>query len=321
MSDIKLFRIQNASGAYVEVTNYGASLVSFVVPDKQGVLGNIILNYPKPEDYLSDQFYLGSTVGRVANRIAKAQFSLNGAVYALDKNDGNNSNHGGFCGFNSQQFDYQAKDNQVVFTYLSKDGEGGFPGNLHLAVLYSFSEDNELKIEYKAVCDKPTPFNPTNHAYFNLSAQRENILNHELKVYADQYLETNDEFLPTGNVLSLADSAFDFREYTSFSQLMPLKKEILPGYNTYFVNHSEDELKHLASLRDTVSGKQLEVYSSMPGIQVYTGDYLSDPFYPFAGVALEAQFYPDAPNHEHFSPCILSPDKEVRHTILFRCPL
>ena len=316
---MNLFRIQNTSGAYAEVTNYGASLVSLVVPDKHGALENIILNYPKPEDYFSDKFYLGSTVGRFANRIANAQFPLNGTVFQLDKNDGNNSNHGGFSGFHSRLFDCQEEGNRIVFTYLSKDGEGGFPGNLRLTVVYSFSEDNELRIEYKAVCDKATPFNPTNHAYFNLSAQRDNILNHELKVYADQYLETNDKFLPTGNILPLAGSAFDFREYTPFSRLMPLKKEVLPGYNTYFISHSEDELKHLASIKDTVSGRQLEVFSSMPGIQVYTGDYLSEPFYPFAGVALEAQFYPDAPNHKHFPSCILFPDKEANHTILFKC--
>ena len=315
---MKTFHIQNTSGAYAEVTNYGASLVSLVVPDKHGTLENIILNYPKPEDYLSDKFYLGSTVGRFANRIANAQFSLDGTVFQLDKNDGNNSNHGGFSGFHSRLFDCREEDNRIVFTYLSKDGEGGFPGNLRLTVAYSFSEDNELRIEYRAICDKSTPFNPTNHAYFNLSAQRGNILNHELKVYADQYLETNDEFLPTGNILPLAGSAFDFREYTPFSQLMPLKKEVLPGYNAYFISRSEDDLKHLASIKDSDSGRQLEVYSSMPGIQVYTGDYLFEPFYPFAGVALEAQFYPDAPNQKQFPSCTLLPNKEVNHVILLK---
>ena len=315
--EIVLLKLQNASGACIEVCNYGATLVSMYVPGRQGKLENIVLRYNRIEDYLSDKFYTGSTIGRFANRIARAQFQLNGKKYLLDKNDGNNSNHGGFQGFHSRIFDYREENGTIVFSYFSRDGEGGFPGNLQLKVIYTFSNKNELSIEYRAISDQETFFNPTNHAYFNLSGGKTTILDHELKVYADCYLETGNEFLPTGKILPLANSAFDFRDYRKIADLMPLKKEILPGYNTYFISNSKEELKLLASLRDPLSGRCLKVYATMPGIQVYTGDYLAEPFYPFAGIALEAQYYPDSPNHRHFPSCVLRPDKEARRLIQF----
>jgi aldose 1-epimerase len=142
-------------------------------------------------------------------------------------------------------------------------------------------------------------------------------LNHELKVYANDYLETDDEFLPTGKILPLAHTAFDFRDFQKISDCMPLKKEIILGYNTFFIADSNEALKLLASLRNADSGRCVDVYSTMPGIQVYTGDYLSSPFHPFAGIALEAQFYPDAPNQAHFPSCMLSPGKEVKQTIRY----
>jgi len=315
--EIILLKLQNATGSYVEVCNYGASIVSIVLPDRQGKMENIILRYHRIEDYLSDKFYLGSTVGRFANRIAQAQFQLNGKSHHLDKNDGNHSNHGGFSGFHSRRFDYQEEDGKIIFSYMSCDGEGGFPGNLHFKVIYSFSDNNELSIEYQAISDQETLFNPTNHAYFNLSAGKTSILNHELKIYADRYLEMNDEFIPTGKILPIAESAFDFRDYRSFAELMPFKKEILPGYNTYFISNSDEELKRLASLRESASGRCLEIYATTPGFQLYTGDYLSEPFYPFAGLALEAQSYPDSPNHIHFPSCVLYPEKAARSMVKF----
>lgn len=315
---IVLLKLQNAGGAYIEVCNYGATLVSMVVPDRHGKLGNMVLRYNRIEDYLSDKFYLGSAVGRFANRIAKAQFQLNGKIYLLDKNDGNNSNHGGFAGFNSRLFDYEEKSGKIVFSYFSPDGEGGFPGNMHLTIIYSFSDDNELTVEYRAISDRETVFSPTCHAYFNLSAGKNTILDHELKVLADDYLETDSEFIPTGKILPVAHSAFDFRDFQKISALMPLKNEILAGYNTCFIAASKsDSTKLLASLREPDSGRCLDVYASLPAIQVYTGDYLSAPFHPFDGIALEAQFYPDAPNRAHFPSCLISPGKEAKHVIKF----
>jgi aldose 1-epimerase len=318
--EIAVFRLQNSNGSYVEISNYGATLLAWPVTAQSGQLENIILSYSKIEDYIAGSFYLGSTIGRYANRIHRAQFILNGKTYHLDKNDGNNSNHGGFNGFHSRIFDFDVQNGRLVFKYESPDGESGFPGNLCITVTYSFSEECELNIEYKAISDQTTHFNPANHAYFNLSGKQGNILDHELKVYASHYLETNGEFIPTGKIKPLSGTAFDFRDYRKISSLMPLKKDVLPGYNTYFIANREPcAIPHLiASLREQQSGRCLDVYSTMPGIQVYTGDYLSTPFQPFAGIALEAQFYPDAPNHAHFPSTLLAPGKEAKHVIRYK---
>ena len=312
-----LFRIQNKQGCYVEILNFGATLVSIVVPDKKGNLENIILRYDNIADYLTDSFYLGCTVGRFANRIGGAKFTLNGKTYFLDKNDGNNSNHGGFNGFNSKIFDYEIQDDKLILSCESEDGEGGFPGNIKFTVTYSFTDNNELHIEFDAISDMETIFNPTNHAYFNLSGKQNSILNHKLKVFSDNYLETNDEFIPTGKINSISyNPAFDFRDYQEISGLMPLKNEIIEGYNTYFISKFNNKIKQLASLTESESGITVDIYSSMSGVQIYTGDYLSEPHQPFAGICLEAQFFPDSPNHPNFETCILKPDEEVAHSII-----
>jgi len=313
--EISLFRLNNSTEAYVEVMNYGASVVSIVVPDKNGKLENVVLRYDNIEDYLSDEFYLGSTVGRYANRILKARFMLNGQMYQVDKNDGENSNHGGFNGFNKVIFDYQIEENKIIFSTESVDGEGGFPGNLKLSVTYSFSESNELEIEYSAISDKSTPVNFTNHSYFNLGAA-EDILNHELLISAEAHLEMDDKFLPTGKILSVVDSAFDFREYKVIQKMMRLKKDNLEGYNAFFVkNDGINGNNPLASVRDTTSGRMVDVYTTMPGVQLYTAEFLSGKFIPFEGLCLEAQYHPDGVNHPDFVSNILIPAKEQTDTI------
>jgi aldose 1-epimerase len=302
--DLKLLRLTNTTGTYVELLNLGATLVSFVVPDKTGKLENIILHYPSLEDYRTNPFYLGSTIGRFANRITKAQFDLNGKTCHLDKNDGENCNHGGFNGFHNRIFDLETRGNKSIhFTYESPDGEGGFPGNLHFSVTYSLSEDNELTIKYKVISNKNTVFNPTNHAYFNLSGKGENLLNHKLTIYANRYLMTDKAFLATGEIRTLSDYPLDFSK--------------LQGYNTYFISYSKEHLKHLVRLSETTSGRRLDVYATMPGIQIYTGDFLSAPFQARAGIALEAQGYPDAPNHKHFPTTVIEAGKEMQYHIQY----
>jgi aldose 1-epimerase len=306
--DLQLFRLTNATGAYVELLNLGATLVSWFVPNKEGKLENIILTYPKLEDYVANPYYLGSTIGRFANRITKAQFTLAGKTVYLDKNDGENCNHGGVDGFQSKIFDANnLQDNQVVFTYISPDGEGGFPGKVRLTVSYTFTDHNALCIVYNVLSDKDTVFNPTNHAYFNLSGKGGTICNHKLNVFADKYLVTDAAFLPTGEIRPLSEGSFDFNT--------------LQAYNTYFISNDKYVVKNLATLSEATSGRSLTVCSSMPGIQVYTGDYLKEPFEPCAGIALEAQGYPDAVNHNHFPSCRIEAGEEkvyaIQYTILF----
>lgn len=313
---IVLFRISNSSGAYVEITNIGASIVSAVVPDKNGIFSNVSLRYENLEDYLSDNFYLGATIGRFSNRISNACFSMNGEVYHLDKNDGKNTNHGGSDGFNKKIFNYYVNNESVTFFIESPDREGGFPGNLKFEVTYSFSDKNDLKIEFKAISDKETPVNFTNHCYFNLSGNKSEALDCLLKVDSEKYLETNNEFLPTGQFLKVEDSAFDFRSYKTIKDMMPLKDDNLEGYNAYFIKSSENR-NPIASLKDGISGRTLDVYSSMPGLLFYTGDFLSNQFIPFQGLCLEAQYYPDGMNHAYFETNILTPHEEKVDTIIY----
>jgi len=313
--EIALFRISNMSGAYVEITNIGASIVSIVVPDKKGILSNVVLHYDKLEDYLTDNFYLGNTIGRFSNRISNARFALDGIEYILDKNDGKNSNHGGFNGLNKKIFNYHISNENVAFYIESPDGEGGFPGNLKLRVTYSFSKSNELKIEYSTVSDKRTPVNFTNHAYFNLSGKKNDILDNQLKVNVEKYLETNDKFLPTGKILNIQNTAFDFHEYKTIQEMSLVKKDNLQGYNAYFIKQNNQ--KSIVSVKDDISGRILDVYSTMPGVLFYTGDFLSDQFLPFQGLCLEAQYYPDAINHAGFIANILERGEEKTDTITY----
>jgi aldose 1-epimerase len=311
--EVALLRISNSSGAYAEVTNIGASIVSIVVPDKKGILSNVVLRYDKLEDYLSDTFYLGSTIGCYSNRISNARFVMDGIAYNLDKNDGENSNHGGFNGLNKKIFNYHINNESVTFYIESPDGEGGFPGHLKLRVTYSFSESNDLEIEYSAVSDKRTPVNFTNHAYFNLSGKKNEIFSNQLKVNANKYLETNNQFLPTGKILDIENSAFDFSDYKTIKEMASLKEDNLEGYNAYFIK--QDNTKALASVKDITSGRVLDIYSSMPGVLLYTGDFLSGKFESMSGLCMEAQYYPDGMNHPGFEVNILQPDSAKTDTI------
>jgi aldose 1-epimerase len=323
-----LLRLTNGSGAYIEVLSYGATLASAVVPDRYGHLENVVLSYPNAQDYLADECYLGSTVGRFANRISGAKFTLNGQTCLLDKNDGENCNHGGFAGFSKKMFGYRASADSIVFSAQSRDGEGGFPGNVSVEVAYSFSNSsssssssNELRIAYRLVSDKATVVNLTNHAYFNLCPRVRSILGHELMLNADRRLELDDHFLPTGSILPVAGTGFDFSGYRSVEQMMPLKNErSIKGYNAYFIGKHTDgkSPSWLASLRESTSGRLLEVYSTAPGVMLYTGDYLNGAHLPFEGLCLEAQGYPDAPNHPHFPSCVVEANQEYRQEIRYR---
>jgi aldose 1-epimerase len=315
--DIVLFRLHGDTGTFVEALNFGATLVSVVVPDRNGQPENIILHYPDVEDYFTDTFCIGSSVGRFTNRIAGARFTLNDKVFLLDKNDGENCLHGGFSGFNKKIFDAEIDGNEVMFSARSNDGDGGFPGNMDITVRLSFS-DNTLAVRYMATCDRDTLFNPTCHAYFNLTGQKSDIFNHELQVHASEYLEMDQSFLPTGKILPVANTACDFRQYKSVGQMSTLKQDNMKGYNTCFVAADAGPVKHLASLREASSGRVVDVYSTMPGVLLYTGDYLWGKHPPFSGLCLEAQFCPDAPNHPNFPPCVITPDKVHEQQIVFK---
>jgi aldose 1-epimerase len=319
---VYLFKLQSAGGAYVELTNYGATLVSAVVPDRAGNLENVVLGYRTMADYVNDKCYLGSTIGRFANRIGEAKFSLEERVYQLQANDGINTNHGGNKGFNTRIFDYTIADDAVSFTYLSKDGEGGFPGNLTLIVAYRFNDANQLTINFNAVTDAVTIANFTNHAYFNLSAKGDGVFDHTLNVYADELLDVDSGYIPTGIVKPVGDRGFNGEAVRC---KMMVNENAINGFNDCYILKNTMPAP-AAMLTDPASGRQLTVYTTYPAMMFYTGDHLdceadgnfNRPYKPFDGLCLECQYYPDSPNHEHFPSTVLNPGEEYNHTIVYK---
>lgn len=323
--EIYLFRIENSQGSFVELTNYGATVVSIVVPDRQGKPGNVVLGFPTLEGYLNDSCYIGSTVGRIANRIGGAKFRLDGNTYHLEPNDGVNTNHGGINGFNSKVFQFSVSENVVSFSVSSNDGEGGYPGTLQFRVDYSWSDDHALSIHYFAITDKKTIANFTNHAYFNLSAGQQNIFDHELTLSARERLESGRDYIPTGRVIPVTDQSFDHHR---IKDRITMRDGKMSGANFYYIrdNYRQKEDEPLCTLIDPRSGRVLEVFTTYPGVQLYTGDYLessypghsSQPYKPFDGVCLECQYYPDSANHLHFPSTVLDVGQVYHEHIRFR---
>jgi aldose 1-epimerase len=321
---IYLFTLKNKDDSYVELTNYGATIVSVVVPDKQQHLGNVVLGFPSLEGYLQDSCYIGSTIGRYANRIGNSCFELDGITYQLDANDKDNSNHGGFTGFNKKVFDFEIHDNTISFSLHSKDGEGGFPGNLRLTVDYTWNEKHHLSITYKATTDKKTIANFTNHSYFNLSGGKNNILEHDLFLDSNQILGSTHDYIPTGSIVSSPNKVFE----TKVKEQISVNDNSVKGMNDCFILNKN---KGVANCRliDFVSGRSLKVFTSYPAILVYSGDFLSsslpghsgEMYKPFDGICLECQYYPDSPNHSNFPRTTLDKEQQYLENILFEFSL
>lgn len=322
---IFLFKIENNNGSYIELTNYGATLVSIHVPDRANELGNVILGFPELEGYVDDNCYIGSTIGRFANRIDQAKFVIDETTYNLEDNDNGNTNHGGKSGFNTKIFNFSIEGNVLAFTLLSSDGEGGFPGNLKLKVSYQWNEHNELLIDYTASSDKKTIANFTNHAYFNLTGGNENILNHKLTIYSDLYLELKANYIPTGSIVPAADLSFN---QNKIKERISIINDHISGLNTCYLLDKKDKgfIVPACVLTDQQSGRILEVFTSYPGILLYTGDYLNSNhrgnssrlLEPFDGLCLECQYLPDSPNHPNFPSTILNPKEIYKQSIIFK---
>lgn len=309
--DVRLFSLRNSSGAAVELSNYGATLVSIYVPDRNGELGNVVLGYPDLEGYLEDNAYLGSTIGRFANRISGAAFSLDGHRYELEANDGINSNHSGKSGFHNKVFDAEITEDQLTFSLYSPDGSGGFPGNLSLKVNYRWTENNQLMIGYTAATDKKTVLNLTNHAYFNLSARPAKVSGHELRIGAGEVLEAGADHIPTGKLIPAAEFSF-------------VGNRVREGLNKCYVLKPAGEAA--AVLSDPRSGRVMTVFTSYPGLMLYTADFLKskrpghygERYGPFDGLCLECQFYPDSPNQAAFPSTVLEPGELYEQHITYQ---
>jgi len=329
---VDLFVLTNRNGAEVSITIYGGAVVSIKVPDGGGKLADVVLGYDTIDGYANDKSYFGALVGRYGNRIGHAQFMLDGKTYTLAKNNGDNSLHGGVKGFNKVVWTAKTlskKDGQSLeLSYLSKDGEEGFPGNLKVTVIYTLTDSNALRIEYSATTDKKTVLNLTNHSYFNLAGQGNgDILGHLLTIEADKFTPVDSGLIPTGELRDVAGTPFDFRKPTVIGARIDQQDEQLKlggGYDHNFVlRRSAGSGESLAArVVEPTSGRVLEVWTTEPGVQFYTGNFLDGKStgkggttYPKrAAFCLETQHFPDSPNQPKFPSVILNPGERY-HTI------
>ena len=317
---VSLFRLKNTQGAFVEIINYGAIVKSIFIPDKQGVLENVVAGFDNIEGYLQDTCYIGATVGRFANRIKNGCFKMSKQKFDLDKNDGFNTNHGGFHGFNSKFFDARIEDDKLVLSVESEVGEGGFPGHVTLNVSYRWTDENVLEITYKAQTDQATPLNFTNHSYFNLSGFQEDVKKHSLQIESDKVVEADENYIPTGKLIPAGNLTFN-----KDSILSKMKGD--KGINSYYIfNREINSAKSKCILLDNFSGRILEVYTTYPGVQVYTGDFLKSKnvsshlkkYTPFDALCLECHHYPDYVNNQNFPSDITSSEKPYFESIAYK---
>lgn len=325
--EVSLFTLTNSNEMEVKITNYGGIITAIRTPDANGSLDNVVLGFESLDKYLEGTPYFGAIIGRYGNRIAEGKFSIDGTEYELATNDGNNHLHGGEVGFDKVLWDAEMQDdNSLKLTYLSEDGEEGYPGNLEVAVVYSLTNENELKIEYEATTDKATPVNLTNHSYFNLSGQPDStILDHELMLNADQYTPVNGELIPTGKLADVEGTPFDFRNLHGIGARID---QVKGGYDHNWVlnRSSDDSLFHAATLHHSKSGREMKVFTEEPGIQFYSGNFLDGslkgpggtPFVQHAALCLETQHFPNSPNEPDFPSTILEPGETYETTTIYQ---
>jgi aldose 1-epimerase len=333
---VEVYTLTNKNGLEARIMTYGATLVSLKVPDRAGHLGNVVLGFDSVAPYVAGVPFYGATIGRFANRIANARFTLDGKTYDITKNDGPNSLHGG-KGFDKRVWTAQTFENKqgpgIKLTYVSADGEEGYPGQLTIHVSYQLRDDNDLSIVYDAVTTKPTPVNFTNHTYFNLSGDPQNtILDEKLTINADRFTPVNATLIPTGELRAVAGTPFDFRKPTVIGTHINDNDEqvrFAHGFDdNWILNQSHAGAMTLASvLTDPSSGRELEVRTTEPGIQFYTGNFMDGKpagtgtvFKYRTGLTLETQHYPDSPNQAKFPNTILRPGKAFhsRTDFIFR---
>ena len=332
----ELYTLKNKNGMQVSITNFGATVVSIMAPDKAGKMADVALGYDDLAGYELNKNYLGVLVGRYGNRIAHGKFSIDGTEYTLAKNNGENSLHGGIKGFNKAMWDAtdvsKGGEAAVEMKYVSKDGEEGYPGNLSVTVVYTLTNKNELKIDYSATTDKKTVVNLTNHTYFNLAGQGNgDILKHELMINADTFTPVDSGLIPTGELKKVEGTPFDFRKATAIGARIDANDEQIKlggGYDHNFVlnRKAATGLSLAARVSDPASGRTMEVWTTEPGVQFYTGNFLDGSFKGKGGIAyqkrtafcLETQHFPDSPNHPSFPTTLLKPGEKYHTTTVYK---
>jgi aldose 1-epimerase len=330
---VDLYTLTNAGGMQVSVTNYGGIITSIKTPDRDGKLGDITLGYDSLQGYLQGTAYFGAIVGRYANRIGNAQFKLDGRTYKLPVNNGPNTLHGGIKGFDKAVWQAEpfekAGEVGIVFSHTSPDGDQGFPGALATVVTYTLTDHNELAFDFKATTDKPTVLNLTQHAYFNLAGEGSgDVLGHELILHADRYTPVDSTMIPLGTLASVAGTPFDFRSKTTIGARIDADHPQLKlgnGYDhNYVVNRQGNELALAARVEEPKTGRVMEVRTTEPGVQFYTGNFLDGTlgkshhaYDRRHGFCLETQHFPDSPNKPSFPSTTLRPGEEFRSRTVY----
>jgi aldose 1-epimerase len=322
------FTISNPNGMQVSILNYGGTVTNIMTPDKDKKMGDVLLGFDSLPGYLQKgNPYFGCLVGRYGNRIAKGKFVLDGQAYQLPLNNNGNTLHGGLKGFDKVmwQATKPAGDSSLQLTYTSKDGEQGFPGNLQVTVVYTLTSDNALQIAYTATTDKATPINLTNHCYFNLSGGKEGtILNHEVMINADKYTAVDTMLIPTGQLPDVKGTSMDFTTAKTVGKDLAAVKG---GYDhNWVLNRKGNDLEKVATVYDPASGRLLEVLTTEPGLQFYTGNFLDSTLHgknnwvyaQHAALCLETQHFPDGPNQPSFPNTILKPGETYKHTTQYK---
>ena len=324
--DVSLYTLTNERGFEASITNFGGALVSLKTPDRRGEFADVALGYDTLEEYVRYPRYFGGLIGRHANRIGLGRFSLNGTQYQLTQNNGVNHLHGGEKGFDKRVWEALDQTDagavRLRLRYLSVDGEEGYPGNVHAEVTYALFAENELEINYEATTDRDTIVNLTSHAYFNLAGSGD-VLGHELTLHADAFTPVSKELIPTGEIKSVDNTPMDFRRAKPIGADLSLAG----GYDHNFVLQDYDgSLRPAARLYEPNSGRVLEILTTEPGIQFYSGNFLDGSltgkggvvYHKYAGLCLEPQKFPDAPNHPQFPSTVLRPGETYRHRSVYR---
>lgn len=325
--------LRNVNGMEVGIITYGGRITFLTAPDKDGTFENVVLNLENLDEYLHEKAYFGAVVGRYGNRIASGKFSLDGKIHKLATNDGQNHLHGGFKGFDKVVWNAEVvEESHLKLTYLSKNKEEGYPGNLQVKVVYRLDEDNSLHVEYTAVSDAKTVINLTQHSYFNLSADFSKVISdHYVQINADTFLPVDKEMIPTGIFAAVENTPFDFRKEKEIGRDISAKVEQLKlakGYDhTFVLKEGEDEEGFAASAHHRQSGRKLQVFTTEPGIQFYTANFLDGTlprpegegvYKKRSGFCFETQHFPDSPNRPKFPSVVLEPDEKFSSKTIFR---
>ena len=330
---VDLYTLTNAHGVEMRVMTYGGIITSLKVPDRNGQLGDVVLGFDTLDGYVKDSPYFGALIGRYGNRIAKGQFVLDGKTYKLATNNGPNHLHGGVKGFDKVVWNAVPGENadgvSLTLTRTSPHGEEGYPGTLHVIVRYTLTDKNELALEYRATTDKPTPVNLTQHSYFNLADDGGDILDHQLTIHASRYTPVDDTLIPTGELASVQDTPFDFQKSTAIGARIEADNvQIKNGHgydHNWVLDRSGPGLRAAARLVEPKSGRVLEVATTEPGLQFYSGNFLDGTitgkggrvYGRRTGLCLETQHYPDSPNHSNFPSTILQPGQTYTSRTVF----